>query len=220
MVLDVSGNRLDAAFIDGAGVRRDYFTLAKGASGAPPAAPSGLAAGALSSSQISLSWTDNAGNEDGFQVERSTDGNAFGPAGTAGANATGYTDTGLSVGTQYWYRVRAINAYGQSAYSNVVTATTPISPPAAPSGLTATAVSKSQINLAWKDSAGTESGFRIERSTNGTTFAQIATVGANVTAYQSTGLSANKTYYYRVRAYNAGGNSTYSNTAKAKTPRR
>lgn len=220
MVLDVSGNRLDAAFIDSAGVRRDSFTLVKGASGAPPAAPSALAASPLSSSQISLSWTDNAGNEDGVQIERSTDGNVFGPAGTAGANATGYTDTGLGAGTQYWYRVRAINAYGQSAYSNVVTATTPISPPAAPSGLTATAVSKSQINLAWKDNSGDEDGFRIERSTNGTAFSQIATVGVDVTTYQSTGLSANKTYHYRVRASNAGGTSAYSNTAKAKTLRR
>ena len=99
-------------------------------------------------------------------------------------------------------------------------ATTQVAPPAAPTGLTATAVSRSQIDLAWSDSSGNEAGFRIERSTNGTTFAEIGTVGANVTAYQSTGLSANKTYYYRVRAYNAGGHSAYSNTAKAKTFRR
>jgi len=144
----------------------------------------------------------------------------FSLAGTAGANATGYTDSGLSAGTSYWYRVRAINTYGQSGYSNVATATTPISPPAAPGGLTATAVSTSQINLAWGDNSSSEVGFRIERSTNGTTFTEIATVGGNVTAYQSTGLNANKTYYHRVRAYNAGGSSAYSNTAKAKTLRR
>lgn len=220
MVLDVSGNRLDAAFIDGAGMRRDYFTLVKGASGAPPAAPSALAASALSSSQISLAWTDNADNETGFQIERSTDGVSFSVAGTAGANATGYTDSGLTAGMSYSYRVSAINTYGQSGYSNVATAITPISPPAAPSGLTATAVSKSQINLAWQDNGTNETGIRIERSTNGSTFSEIATVGASVTTYQSTGLSANKTYHYRVRAYNAGGSSAYSNTAKAKTPRR
>ena len=220
MVLDVSGNRLDAAFIDSGGVRRDYFTLVKGTTGSPPAAPSALAASALSSSQISLSWTDHAGDETGFQIERSTNGVDFSLAGTAGANATGYTDSGLSAGTSYWYRVRAINTYGQSGYSNVATATTPISPPAAPGGLTATAVSTSQINLAWGDNSSSEVGFRIERSTNGTTFTEIATVGGNVTAYQSTGLNANKTYYHRVRAYNAGGSSAYSNTAKAKTLRR
>jgi len=220
MVLDVSGNRLDAAFIDGGGVRRDFFTLVKGTAGSPPAAPSALAASPLSSSQISLSWIDNAGDETGSQIERSTDAVNFSLAGTAGANATGYTDSGLPAGTPYWYRVRAINAYGPSGYSNVATATTPIASPAAPSGLAATAVSRSQINLAWGDNSSNEDGFRIEQSTNGTTFAEIATVGANVKAYQSTGLSANKTYYYRVRAYNAGGSSAYSNTAKAKTLRR
>ncbi len=220
MVLDVSGNRLDATFIDSAGTRRDHFTLVKGTTGSPPAAPSGLGASALSSSQISLSWTDNAGDETGFQVERSTDGQTFSLAGTAGASATGYTDSGLAAGTPYWYRVRAINGFGASGYSNVATATTLAGPPAAPSGLTATAVSKSQINLAWQDNSSNETGFSVERSTDGTTFTEIATVGASVKTYQSTGLSANKTYYYRVRAHNAGGNSAYSNIAKAKTPRR
>ena len=53
-----------------------------------------------------------------------------------------------------------------------------------------------------------------------TNFAQIATVGANVTSYSNTGLSSNTSYRYRVRAYNASGNSGYSNIAKATTPRR
>src|SRR6185436_6439139 len=75
--------------------------------------------------------------------------------------------------------------------------------PAAPSGLTATAVSSTQINLSWTDNANNESGFRIERKTGaGGTYAEIATVGANVTSYSNTGLSAGTTYYYRVRAYN------------------
>lgn len=87
---------------------------------------------------------------------------------------------------------------------------------AAPSNLTATAVSRSQINLSWVDNTSSESGFQIERSTDGTTFTQIATVGVNVTTYANTGLLRNKTYYYRVRAYD-GGVSSYSNTARAKT---
>ncbi|MDQ3688356.1 MAG: S8 family serine peptidase, partial [Acidobacteriota bacterium] len=95
------------------------------------------------------------------------------------------------------------------------------SAPNAPSNLNATAVSKSQINLAWTDNSNNEDGFKIERSTSsGSGFTQIATVEAGVRAYSSTGLTRNKTYYYRVRAYNAGGNSFYSNTASAKTPSR
>ena len=64
------------------------------------------------------------------------------------------------------------------------------------------------------------SGFFTERSTDGRKYTQIALVGANATTYANTGLSANKTYYYRVRATNAAGNSAYSNTAGAKTLRR
>jgi uncharacterized protein YkwD len=84
--------------------------------------------------------------------------------------------------------------------------------PTAPSGLTATPVPPTQINLSWTDNSDNESGFRIERSPDGTTWTEIATVGANVTTYSNTGLTCNQTYYYRVRAYNAQGNSGYSNT--------
>jgi subtilisin family serine protease len=93
-------------------------------------------------------------------------------------------------------------------------------PPKAPSGLTAAAASKSQINLTWADNSSDETGFRVERSTDGTTFAQIATVGAGVKSYASTGLSGGKKYYYRVSAYNAYGNSASTAVASATTPTR
>ncbi len=92
-------------------------------------------------------------------------------------------------------------------------------PPAAPTTLTAAAISSSQINLSWTDS-DTEQGFKIERCTGVgcSDFAQIATVGANVTSYSNTGLTASTSYSYRVRAYNSAGDSGYSNTASAVTP--
>ena len=91
-------------------------------------------------------------------------------------------------------------------------------PPQAPGGLAATAASSSKINLSWTDNSANESGFKIERKTgSGGTYAQIATVGANVTSYSNTGLTASTTYYYRVRAYNSGGNSSYSSEANATT---
>ena len=89
--------------------------------------------------------------------------------------------------------------------------------PNAPSNLTATAVSSSQINLAWTDNSSDETGFKIERSNNGTNFTQIDIVGANVSSYSNTGLAASTTYYYRVCAYNASGNSGYTNVASATT---
>jgi hypothetical protein len=219
MVIDVDGNRLDATFIDQTGAVRDYFTMIKGVEPGeptPPAAPGCLTATAASGGRIDLAWTDNAGNEDGFQVERSTDGSTFALHGTAGANATAYADATVQPAKGYWYRVRATNGAGVSAWSNVAGATTP-GPPAAPGGLTATALSRNQIRLAWTDNSSNESGFRIQRSTNGVTFFTIATVGAGVTSYTSSALTANRTYWYRVRAYNASGNSAYSNTASART---
>jgi C1A family cysteine protease len=92
-------------------------------------------------------------------------------------------------------------------------------PPAAPTNLAANAISHSQINLAWTDNATDEAGFKIERCTGVgcSSFAQIATVGANVTSYSNTGLAASTSYSYRVRATNEGGDSDYSNTATAVT---
>jgi hypothetical protein len=91
--------------------------------------------------------------------------------------------------------------------------------PNAPSAMSAAAVSSSAINLNWNDNSNNEDGFRIERCQGSgcSSFSQIATVGANFTAFQNTGLSASTSYSYRVRAYNAGGNSNYSNTASATT---
>jgi ABC-type ATPase with predicted acetyltransferase domain len=82
-------------------------------------------------------------------------------------------------------------------------------------------VSSSQINLSWTDNSGNEDGFRIERCINNncTNFAQIAQVGANVASFSNTGLSGNKFYRYRVRAFNASGNSAYSNIVEIRTPK-
>lgn len=186
-----------------------------------PTAPSGLTATAASSSQINLSWTDNASTEQGFKIERKTGaGGTWSQVDTVGANMTSYQSTGLTASTTYYFRVRAYNSTGDSSYSNEANATTQAVPavPAAPSVLTAQTASSSQINLAWQDNAGNEQGFKIERKTDmGGTWSQIDTVGANVTSYQSLGLTANTTYYYRVRAYNVTGDSTYSNEANATT---
>jgi hypothetical protein len=195
-------------------------------SSTPPAAPSGLAASAASSSQVNLSWIDNDSSEQGFKLERCTGAGCsdFAQVATLAANVTSYANTGLLAATSYTYRVRAYNGAGDSDFSNTAEATTPAAPalPAAPSNLTATTVSKSQINLAWTDNAGNEDGFRIQRCKGSTctNFAQIASVGPNVTTYANTGLSKSTTYRYRVLAYNASGSSGYSNIAAATTLRR
>jgi titin len=136
---------------------------------------------------------------------------------TLAANAATYPSTGLNPATAYYYRVTAFNATGESAPSNLASATTLDVPPAAPSGLSATAVSSNRVDLSWTDNASNESSFVIERSTDGVSYAQIAMVGANIATYSNTGLSASTTYHYRVRATNSAGNSAYSSSASATT---
>ncbi|MHB1455501.1 MAG: fibronectin type III domain-containing protein [Armatimonadota bacterium] len=187
-----------------------------------PAAPTALAASAGSANQINLTWTDNSSDETGFIVERSaSSGGTFTAIATLGANAASYNNTGLSASTTYYYRVCATNSAGNSAYTNTASAATsapPVTKPAAPTKLAATAASASQINLAWTDNSSNETGFIVERSaSSGGTFTAIATLGSNVTTYSNTGLNASTTYYYRVCAANSAGNSTYSNTALATT---
>lgn len=96
---------------------------------------------------------------------------------------------------------------------------TPPATPNAPSNLTGTAVSRTQINLAWADNSNNETGFRLERCQNATctNFAQVVQTAANVTSYSNTGLKRNTTYRYRVRSYNAVGNSAYSNIVNVTT---
>ncbi len=84
---------------------------------------------------------------------------------------------------------------------------------AAPTNLAAASTLAKRIDLSWTDNSSGESGFKIERSTNGTSFSKLATVGANVTTYSNSGLRSGRKYYYRVRAYDSKGNSAYSNVA-------
>jgi len=106
------------------------------------------------------------------------------------------------------------NSGASSSASTSASVSGSVPPLAAPSSLSAT-FSKSKVVLTWVDNSGNETGFRIERSTDGQTFTEIGTVGANVTTFTNTGVNASKgaRLYYRVRAYNNGGNSGYSNTS-------
>lgn len=90
-------------------------------------------------------------------------------------------------------------------------------PPAAPSGLTATAVSPTQVNLTWTDNSSNETAFIIERRTGSGAWVEIATVAGNTTSYSVTNLTPDTSYSFRVRASNLAGDSAYSNTADAST---
>ncbi len=103
----------------------DFQLSAVGAQLTVPSAPSQVSAWTQSLTQTNVSWTDNSTNEIGFKIERSTDNVNFTQIGTAAANATNFLDnTGTVAGMTYYYRVRATNASGDSAYSPAVAALT------------------------------------------------------------------------------------------------
>jgi subtilisin family serine protease len=340
----------------------------------PPAAPGNLLATALSDAAIELGWSDNADNEQGFEIEASTDGATWELVGVTLANAASFIDDGLLAETAYSYRVRAFNDAGVSDYSNLATATTlakqlvaftvasgesavanggvvgsyvdtwsddgvyqqisetlsggspkkrysylehrwvfdnvpsgdlvtlhvqafaPATtdnescvfaysldgstytdavvvtatsddgayqvatlsvttsgtvylrvrdtnrsagktaidtlyvdhlfirteladgePPAAPSNLTAAAAGSSRVDLLWQDNADNESCFEVERSHDGATWQRLASLPADTTGFGDLDVEGGTTYYYRVRAANAAGASSSSNTAQATT---
>ncbi len=338
--------------------------------GTAPAAPSAVVATANGYNKINVGWTDNSDNESGFEIWRAVNQQlaSFVPVGRAGANASSFVDTSVAPNTTYYYRVRAIGQYGESAFdaqpvagvnysyyeqlnmSNlpnfpamtpvktgvsstitlgmenradnfalkfdgyiyvptaatytfftnsdegsklyiggfdeanrvvdnngthtvrersgtkvlqpgiypitvtyfertnaqslsvsvsatgigipkmVIPASQYIKPfafaktaslpgvPAEPTDLTAVAASTSAITVNWADNAANEDKYELYRSSNNNgNYVLRATLDANTTSYQDTGLFANATYYYKVRALNAGGFSNYTNEGLATT---
>jgi len=181
-----------------------------------PDAPTNLVATMAATNRINLTWTDASSNENGFKIERSPDGvNGWAQIATVNTGVTTYASTGLACGRAYFYRVRAYNGNGDSAFSNVATTLTRLCTPAIQP---VTGITLTQLTLLWSDNNSNESGFKIERSATGATpWSQITTVGANVTTYTNNGLSCGTPYYYRVRAYNGSNNSAYSAVVNATT---
>ncbi|MBN1670357.1 MAG: VCBS repeat-containing protein [Kiritimatiellae bacterium] len=185
-----------------------------------PAAPSALNAQLAGPGAVSLAWRDNSGNEDGFKIDRRQSGtDEWIRIATRPAAATAHTDSGLSAGTKFYYKVKAYNAAGNSEYSNVADITTPTTQtPAAPGGLMATAIGSSRIDLNWVDRSSNEDGFRIDRRQSGTqSWVALGPAAADTSGYADTGLPSAKKFYYVVRAYNGAGESELSNVAEATT---
>jgi len=196
----------------------------------PPGVPTGLGATAASASQINLAWaaaSDNVGVT-GYLVERCQGAGCGTFVQIATTTTTGFGDTGLIAGTSCSYRVRAADAAGNlGAYSSISSATTTqasdATAPSVPTGLGATAVGSTQINLAWTastDNVGVTD-YRVERCKGAgcSTFVQIAT--ATTTSFNNTGLRRGTSFSYRVCAADAAGNlSAYSSVASATTSKR
>jgi glucose/arabinose dehydrogenase len=177
----------------------------------PPAAPTNLVAND-GVGQVSLTWIDNSTDETGFRVERKPQGSpdtsyAVVPNGTLGANVQAFTDTNVVAGS-YTYRVLAANAAGDTASNSDDATVTAPQPPAAPTNLVAND-GVAQVSLTWTDNSTDETGFRVERKSQGspdTSYAVVpnGTLGANAQAFTDTNVAAGS-YTYRVLATNANG---------------
>jgi chitodextrinase len=179
-----------------------------------PSTPTGLSASVVSTSQINLSWTASTDNiaVTGYRVFRN------GISIATPGNVTAHQDTGLNPSTTYSYSVQALDAAGNaSSQSTAVIVATPVIDtiaPSTPTGLVATAVSGTRINLSWsasKDNVAV-TGYRVFRNS-----VLLVSLG-NVSTYQDSSLSAGTTYTYTVQALDAARNvSAQSAQASATT---
>ena len=201
-------------------------TVTRAASTSPPPAPTLISPASNATVSIltpTLQWNaSTTANSYGLQVAASSTFT------TPLVNTDNITTThydiasGLSWNSTYYWHVRAHNVGGDSAWSAYRTFKTSVGPPPnAPYGLSATPFSATRIDLSWSDNSTDEAGFKIERKKGPTgTYAQIAAVGVNVQNYSNTtGLTANTQYYYRVRAYKGTLYSTYCDEVAATTLR-
>ena len=194
----------------GSSVASNTAQATPSAVGTPPGTPTGLNAEGNAGS-ISLSWTEPAGgNVDKYLLYRGTTagGEDATPLATV-IGATSYTDTDVTPGTPYFYKVRANNSYGESALSNEANATaTAITAPGAPQNLVATP-GKGKVTLTWtapSDDGGSDIlNYQILRATEGGTASLIETVSATTLSYVDEDGTAGTNYTYTVKAVNAIG---------------
>jgi hypothetical protein len=172
--------------------------------------------GTPASSSLTVNWNDNATNETNYVLERSNDGTNFTVIATLPANTVSYNESGLTPNTQYYYRVKAINATESSVYTSNVSVTTPPVPSAPTKPTTPTPtngnnyveLSSGNILLKWNGSSNTTT-YSVYFGTNPQNLSNIGTVAYNTTpSYQLTNLNTGTDYYWRIDASNALGSVT------------
>lgn len=201
-----------------------FYALAPQTLPPPPIAPTGVSVSQHSFNQLNISWNDIVPNETGFEIVRSNSVNGtYLPVATVAANQSFYRDSALNAGTTYHYRVRAINPGGASPFAGPANATTAAAPaaPAAPNGLVALVEGRDRISIRFNDNSSNETGFEVWRSVNNTSnYLLINTIPAasgGQVMYADTGLFANVTYYYRVRAKGLTNFSGYAGPVNGRT---
>ena len=169
------------------------------------AAPSGLLASASSSTQVTLNWTDNSGNESAFEIDRAT--NSTFTTGlvttTAPSNATSAPITGLSAGTTYYFRVRAVNGANKSSDSSTVSATTPAGDVTPPS-----VVSINRVTPTLNGSASVQFNVTFSEAVTGVDATDFTLASSGITGASISGVAATPAFSYVVTVNTGAGDGT------------
>ncbi|OMF44050.1 S-layer homology domain-containing protein [Paenibacillus peoriae] len=164
--------------------------------------------------QVTLNWSSVL-DATSYKVYQGTSPGVYDAAAVATVNGTTAAVTGLTNGTTYYFAVKSSNEHGDSSFSSEVNAKPHINPPAAPGGLTATP-GNGQVALSWDSVAGAVT-YDVYKGTTVGSYEStpVATVSGATYSYTETGLTNGVTYFYVVKASNAGGSSDSSNEAVA-----
>lgn len=194
----------------------------------PPAFPTDLQVGNITSSSVHLSWIDHADNEDGFRIFK------WGNNGpelltTVGANVTSFDDMGLQPDTHQQYYIQSYKGDQTSGFSNAVafyTGGAAPAKPAAPQDLHPNSISATSAHLVWTDTSSDETQFVLERALNPTggwpdasAFSPVATLPANTISYLDYGLTPETHYAYRIRSVRGSVSSEMYGGAVVDTPK-
>lgn len=179
--------RVSATDIDGRSVPSDAVSGVN-----RPSAVTNIRLISPSINQLVVDWRETTG-EAGYRIERSTDGVTFTPIATVAANVPSYTDSGLPSNVAYYYQVIPTSTLGDGPASAIVSGAARL----AAVNPTLGAVVVGSITINWTDIAD-ETGYRVERSTNGTTFSTLTTLSAGAITYTDNTVASAVEYYYRV----------------------
>lgn len=168
-----------------------------------PVSPGGLSAtSSQAGNAINLTWQDRSIDESEFIIERAQDGSEFSIIATVGAGIVAHIDSSVVPDDCYYYRVRSRNCAGESLPSTEASACTPAAI-AAPSLLILSETSLGNVRVQWADNSTNETGFEIERSTDGVFFILIQTAPSNSDSSArivDRNVVAGQSYSYRARA--------------------